>query len=352
MVPAVDNAEPGGDPAIAAAEEKDLLCPICMQIIQDAFLTSCGHSFCYMCIVTHLHNKSDCPCCAHFLTPSQLFPNFLLNKLLKKTSAQQLLKTASPVEQFRQSLDQACQVSVKELDSLLSLVAEKKRKLEQEEAERNMQILQEFLHRLRKQKVNELNEVQSNLEFIKDDLNAVERHRIELCQARARCSVKPKMFSDDPLIIRSRTPRPMDRNISGVVCNSYNIKRGITPVKKTNQVKAQIKIPGTQSNEAAPSEPTSPDMSQSGLAVMRKKRVHGQFNELQEFYLQKRRQLVNHLEKQEKKDKTIITREGYSSGLADFQSVLSTFTRYSRLRVIAELRHGDLFQSPNIVSRV
>lgn len=56
-------------------------------------------------------------------------------------------------------LRQGCQVSVKELDSLLSLVAEKKRKLEQEEAERNMQILQEFLHCLRKQKVNELNEV-------------------------------------------------------------------------------------------------------------------------------------------------------------------------------------------------
>lgn len=53
-----------------------------------------------------------------------------------------------------------------------------------------------------------------------------------------------------------------------------------------------------------------------------------QFNELQEFYLQKRRQLLNHLEKQEKKDKTTITREGFSSGLADFQSVLSTFTRY------------------------
>lgn len=122
--------------------------------------------------------------------------------------------------------------------------------------------------------------MQSNLEFIKDDLNAVERHRIELCQARARCSVKLKMFSDDPLMIRSRTSsRPMDRNISGVLCNSYNIKRGITPVNfqyKKNEGKAQVKIPGTQSKEAVLNEPTSLDMSQSGLAVMRKKRVHGQ----------------------------------------------------------------------------
>lgn len=50
-------------------------------------------------------------------------------------------------------------MSVKELDSLVSLVTEKKRKLEQEEAERNMQILLDFLHCLRKQKVNELNQV-------------------------------------------------------------------------------------------------------------------------------------------------------------------------------------------------
>lgn len=61
--------------------DKDLLCPICMQIIKDAFLTFCGHSFCYMCIITHLRNKSDCPCCSQFLTHNQLFPNLLLDKV-------------------------------------------------------------------------------------------------------------------------------------------------------------------------------------------------------------------------------------------------------------------------------
>lgn len=61
--------------------DRDLLCPICMGVVKDAFLTSCGHSFCYMCIVTHLNNKSDCPCCTHYLTKSNLFPNFLLDKV-------------------------------------------------------------------------------------------------------------------------------------------------------------------------------------------------------------------------------------------------------------------------------
>lgn len=72
----------GGNQEVVMMEiDRDMMCPICMQMIKDAFLTCCGHSFCYMCIMTHLKHKSDCPCCAHFLTPSQLYPNFLLNKV-------------------------------------------------------------------------------------------------------------------------------------------------------------------------------------------------------------------------------------------------------------------------------
>lgn len=56
-------------------------------------------------------------------------------------------------------------MSIKELDGLLSLLAEKKRKMEQEQAETNMQILLDFLHSLRKQKLEELNEVFA-LDFI------------------------------------------------------------------------------------------------------------------------------------------------------------------------------------------
>lgn len=50
-------------------------------------------------------------------------------------------------------------MSVKELESLLSLLMDKKRKMEQEEAESSLQIMLEFLQLLRKRKVEELNEV-------------------------------------------------------------------------------------------------------------------------------------------------------------------------------------------------
>lgn len=53
-----------------------------------------------------------------------------------------------------------------------------------------------------------------------------------------------------------------------------------------------------------------------------------QFNDLQECYLQKRRQLANQPNKQEERETNVIHREGYTAGLTEFQSVLSTFTRY------------------------
>ncbi|XP_030544321.1 E3 ubiquitin-protein ligase COP1 isoform X1 [Rhodamnia argentea] len=332
--------------------DRDFLCPICMQVIKDAFLTSCGHSFCYMCIITHLRNKSDCPCCGHFLNNNQIFPNFMLDKLLKKTSARQVSKNASPIEHFRVALQQGCQVSIKELDSLLVLLAEKKRKMEQEEAERNMQILLDFLHCLRKQKVEELKEIQNDLQYIKEDINAVERHRIELYRARDRYSVKLRMLGDDHSM-RKPWPSSMEKTTSGFTSSNIsargNLSSGSLQSKKM-EAKAQVSSHGMQRKDAL-SGSDSQHMNQSSLSVIRKKRVHAQFTDLQECYLQKRRQLANQPHFQDEKDINVIHREGYTAGLAHFQSVLSTFTRYSRLRVIAELRHEDLFHSANIVSR-
>ncbi|EXB72970.1 E3 ubiquitin-protein ligase COP1 [Morus notabilis] len=349
-----------GDAAAAAAVaagatevDKDFLCPICMQTIKDAFLTACGHSFCYMCIITHLRNKSDCPCCSHFLTTKQLFPNFLLDKLLKKTCARQISKTASPVEHFRQALQQGCEVSIKEVDTLLALLADKKRKMEQEEAERNMQILLDFLHCLRKQKVEELNEVQTDLQFVKEDINSVERHRMDLYRAKERYSLKLRTVGED-----SSARKPwhslIDKNSSGPISSPLNLRGGMSSgnlqIKKLDG-RGQVNSSGLQRKDSM-SGSDSQYINQSGLAVVRKKRVHAQFNDLQECYLQKRRQLANQQYNPQERDKNVIHREGYNAGLASFQSVLSTFTRYSRLRVIAELRHGDLFHSANIVSSI
>ncbi|GMH12577.1 hypothetical protein Nepgr_014418 [Nepenthes gracilis] len=331
--------------------DRELMCPICMQMIKDAFLTACGHSFCYMCIITHLRNKNDCPCCGRHLTNRQLFPNFLLDKLLKKASARQISKSKSPLEQFRHALQQGCEVSVKEVDTLMSLLAEKKRRIEQEEAERNMQILLDFLHCLKKQKVDELNEIQADLQYIKEDISAVERHRMDSVCARDRYTAKLRMLGDDSTA--KYWPSSVDKSSGGLSLGSHSSLGSLAAGSFQNKVdgKSQRSSHGPQRKDAL-SGFDSQHISQSGLAVMRKKKIHAQFSDLQECYLQKRRQFAKHSHRQDERDTNFISKEGYNEGLSDFQSVLSTFTRYSRLRVIAELRNGDPLHSANIVSSI
>ncbi|KAL5578736.1 hypothetical protein UlMin_011178 [Ulmus minor] len=309
--------QPPEEDVVMEEADKDMFCPICMQIIKDAFLTACGHSFCYMCLVTHLRNKTDCPCCAHYLTPTHIFPNFLLDKLLKKTSASLMAKTASPFEHLRQALEQGLEVSIREIDGLLSLLSEKKRKMEQEEAEKNMQIMLSFLHCLRRLKLQELNEEKSDLQYIKEDINAVERRRIELNREKERFSARMRMLVDDPILTKSSAQ---------VQAGSGNLQNTMSDAK----------------GQANP----------SGLAVTRKRLVYTQFNELQECYLQKRRNWKRQPSKREEQNTYTMNKEDYNPGLEDFQSVLTNYTRYSRLRVIAELRQGDLFNSVNRVSSI
>ncbi|XVF81561.1 hypothetical protein PTKIN_Ptkin15bG0164300 [Pterospermum kingtungense] len=224
--------------------------------------------------------------------------------------------------------------------------------MEQEEAERNMQILLDFLHCLRKQKIDELNEVQTDLQFVKEDVNSVERHRIDLYRARDRYSVGLRMHGDDTST-RKPWPSSIDKNTSRIFSSSLNV-RGVmsaeNPQNKKIGGKAQVSGHASQRKDTVSGADSQGN--QSGLSVARKKRVHAQFNDLQECYLQKRRQLSNQLHVKQESDKNVIHKEGYNAGLVDFQSVLGTFTQYSRLRVIAELRLGDLFHSANIVSSI
>ncbi|CAN6279854.1 unnamed protein product [Urochloa humidicola] len=333
--------------------DRDLLCPICMATIKDAFLTACGHSFCYMCIVTHLSHKSDCPCCGHYLTKAQLYPNFLLDKVLKKISTRQIAKTASPIDQFRYALQQGNEMGVKELDSLMTLISDKKRQMEQQESETNMQILLVFLHCLRKQKLEELNEIQTDLQYIKEDISAVERHRLELYRTKERYSMKLRMLLDDPAAQKMWTS-PIEKATSLFPPNSRTPLSASCPGSLQNKkldLKAQVSHQGFQRRDALTcSDPPNAPI-QSGNVIARKRRVQAQFNELQEYYLQRRRTGAQS-RRQEERDIVAMNREGYHAGLQDFQSVLTAFTRYSRLRVIAELRHGDLFHSANIVSSI
>lgn len=53
-----------------------------------------------------------------------------------------------------------------------------------------------------------------------------------------------------------------------------------------------------------------------------------QLDDIQGYYLQKRRHCTKQSHRQEERVANVINREGYCAELEDFQSVLSTFTQY------------------------
>ena len=70
-----------GDTLASSSFADDLTCPICMSLLRDPFATACGHTFCYLCLTTHLNSRSTCPSCATYLIKDSVFPNFMLSKV-------------------------------------------------------------------------------------------------------------------------------------------------------------------------------------------------------------------------------------------------------------------------------
>ena len=68
---------------------EEFVCPICFDLIRDAYMTPCGHNFCRQCIDECLNVKHECPVCHHNpLTPEILVKNRSLDNVLAIASAQ------------------------------------------------------------------------------------------------------------------------------------------------------------------------------------------------------------------------------------------------------------------------
>uniref|UniRef100_A0A182SVX4 RING-type domain-containing protein n=1 Tax=Anopheles maculatus TaxID=74869 RepID=A0A182SVX4_9DIPT len=74
-----------GIPTSVDDKTNDFLCPICFDIINEAYITRCGHTFCHQCIARSIDVAKKCPKCNYPLASHEhIVPNFLLNELITK----------------------------------------------------------------------------------------------------------------------------------------------------------------------------------------------------------------------------------------------------------------------------
>ena len=158
--------------------ESELLCPICLDMMTEAYVTVCGHSFCHSCIVKSFDTASKCPKCnLPFENRQCIFPNVTLNTLIAKRRKTSRLEDGekdgkhSIVRDFSAILQRDLHTS--ELDYMLQVLQKKQAQLNSEKKVYESKLLQEFLDHLKTKKTNELKSVQQELDILNKDLNLV-----------------------------------------------------------------------------------------------------------------------------------------------------------------------------------
>lgn len=284
----------------------DFLCPICFDVIEEAHMTPCGHTFCYKCITTGLEYSNRCPKCNFVIEKKeQIYPNFLLNELItkyKQKAADKKLKLEgnSPVvsELHELILQESDSMNLNDVYNMLDVLSQKKQQLEADCKAAQAQLLREFLQQVRKHKQEQMHQLTTELSFIDQDLKRVE----ESSKSPDNC------WLVDPASCLSGGDTASSANASTMQDGFNGSKHG-----------------------------SKPQWVQTTLAS-RRKRVHLHFDDLEDCYLTARTKSLNSTS---------------ADGLKEFTENLSKFTRYSSMRPLATLNYAtDLLNGTSIVSSI
>ncbi|KAM5148398.1 E3 ubiquitin-protein ligase COP1 [Mantella aurantiaca] len=294
-------------------KSNDFVCPICFDMIEEAYMTKCGHSFCYKCIHQSLEDNNRCPKCNYVVDNiDHLYPNFLVNELILKQKQRfddKRLKL-DPSNGHRWQIFQDLlatdqdNLDLANVNLMLQLLVQKKRQLEAESHAAQVQILMEFLKVARRNKREQLEQIQKELSVVEEDIKRVEE-----------MSGLYSPRSEDSTVPQFEAPSPSHSSI----------------IDSTEYTQP----PGFSGNSQTKKQPWY-----NSTLASRRKRLTAHFEDLEQCYFSTRMARVSD-------DSRTV------SQLDEFQECLSKFTRYNSVRPLATLSYAsDLYNGSSIVSSI
>ncbi|XP_018358867.1 PREDICTED: E3 ubiquitin-protein ligase RFWD2 [Trachymyrmex cornetzi] len=336
-------------------KSNDYMCPICFDLIDTAYITRCGHTFCHHCIVKCLEIKDRCPKCSFTLSEQDIFPNFLLDELVSKykTRTKGLAQLGSyadnsrhraagndssaPVSDGLRSIvaAESANLTLPDVNVMLEVLTQRKHLLEAETCTAQNKLLHEFLKHLLQQKEEQKNQLQKEVALIKKDMEEVEN-----------------ILKD----VQSKCPRVEDvkkasENDSAQVSAIRREMLGLIDIIDSNMIKPNEKATGTTDTF------TNPSVSQPGGSTLaiRRKRLHAHFDDFVQCYFDSRGKelLLGQKTQSQSEAQQHGGMHSTSSGLDVFRENLVKFSRYNSLRPLATLNYSsDLFNNSTIVSSI
>ncbi|KAI5634301.1 zinc finger, c3HC4 type (RING finger) domain-containing protein [Phthorimaea operculella] len=174
----------------------DLLCPVCFELIEEAYVTRCGHSFCYSCIAKSVELHRRCPKCgAALASRDHIFPNFLLNELVAKRRLRQArpgsagaVGPAADAERLRAMLNaESGHLAIADVDSMLDVLTRRKRLLEAESSAAHHRLLYEFLTQLHRHRQQQLEQLNREAALVRSDMAHVAQKLQQLGSSGLAC---------------------------------------------------------------------------------------------------------------------------------------------------------------------
>ncbi|XP_076300920.1 E3 ubiquitin-protein ligase COP1-like [Lasioglossum baleicum] len=338
-------------------KNNDYLCPICFEVIDEAHITRCGHTFCYRCIVKSLETNGRCPKCSYTLTQQDIFPNFVLHELISKykTRIKGLSELGSsyttdgrhrgmgtdlclpPYDGLKDIVAaESANLTLPDINVMLEVLTQKKHLLEAETCAAQNKLLHEFLKHLLQQKEEQKNQLQKEIALIKRDTEEVENI---LRDVQSKC---PKM-------------EDLKKSSENDTAQVSAIKRemiGLIDIIDSNMVKPLDKT-GSSGNDTFVNPPGNQKQNEytpGSTLALRRKRMHAHFDDFVQCYFDSRAKVLHLGHKTEGQNDAW---HGSSSGLDVFRENLVKFLKYNSLRPLATLNYSsDIFNNSTIVSSI
>ncbi|CAF3368982.1 unnamed protein product [Rotaria socialis] len=191
--------------------EEDYNCPICFELINEAFVSRCGHSFCSKCLQRTVESLHRCPKCQLSLQSSDIFPNYTLNAIIEKYRQQRPLtstfsKYGSIVEHISDMVTNVHTFNTEDLDRLISAIRQHKEKLDSNSEYVHNRLLEIFLMHVHHERNGAIESLTKELNIVDQDLKQMtKRQKCSSSSLNVNISTNSnsKQLSDDNPTISS-----------------------------------------------------------------------------------------------------------------------------------------------------
>ncbi|CAF1445660.1 unnamed protein product [Adineta steineri] len=369
--------------------EEDYNCPICFEIINEAFVSRCGHSFCSKCLQRTVESLRRCPKCQLTLQPSDIFPNYTLNAIIEKYRQQRPLpqnygKHGSIVEHISDMVTNVHTLNTEDLDRLMSIIRHHKDKIDSNSEYVHNRLLEIFLMHVHHERSGAIESLTKELNIVDQDLKQMnKRQKCTSSNVNNSTNTNSKQINDDnPILISNSTNDIKEQSTSNhtAIANDTvpnwtqstgqdlhatpDMKTDKQQIASTTSISSSVIVPattGTTSSTLTKNDCIGSRIAPGGAVVPeetnqislpanddienRTKIMMRFMDDLTNIYFSTRNSL-----------RLTVETDGScngDSGLRSFRDSLASVTKYSRCKPIASVNFvGENFAQASIVSSI